>query len=339
MSMKSNAFSDRVRLVSEWFQSWNNCEQTIALYSLLSKVSPTQARFLSLVLEHSLQNGFKSPELTQLEKQANNSSELTRTCVLIEETTNYSTLWLLHLFQVATTTHIHTHVHIHTAFLSSLHSECEEQALCSLLTHLPLLHPASSEARTEYMKLLPKVMLGSSEELDYLDQCRQLLSLALVHPAFPQDEREALTFWFSQLDRKQRLIVDRKAPSPTSRIYQIKSSPEESSWSLGTGPGSGRINISGELHLGESDGFSDDELKSNSLPPGQSLYNPLASMEEPSLSYEEYVLAHSGKGVAGMSPMTSMTAPGGMSHNSGQEEFTGWKEGMKGANMVECASI
>ncbi len=75
MSMKSNAFSDRVRLVSEWFQSWNSCEQTIALYSLLSKVSPTQARFLSLVLEHSLQNGFKSPELAQLEKQANNASE------------------------------------------------------------------------------------------------------------------------------------------------------------------------------------------------------------------------------------------------------------------------
>ena len=73
--MKGNAFSDRVRLVTEWFQSWNNCEQTIALYSLLSKVTPTQARFLSLVLDHSLQNGFKSAELLKLEKQANNASE------------------------------------------------------------------------------------------------------------------------------------------------------------------------------------------------------------------------------------------------------------------------
>ncbi len=183
------------------------------------------------------------------------------------------------------------------------------------------------------MKLLPKVMLGSSEELDYLDQCRQLLSLALVHPAFPQDEREALTYWFSQLDRKQQLIVDRKAPSPTSRIYQIKSSPEEPNWGLGSGPSSGRINISGELPVyGESDGFSDDELKCHSLPPGQSLYNPAASsVEDSSLSYEEYFKAHIGKGVAGMSPMSSMTAPGGTSHNSGQqEEFTDWKEGMKG---------
>lgn len=73
--MKGNAFSDRVGLVTEWFQSWNSCEQTIALYSLLSKVTATQARFLSLVLEHSLKNGFNSAELAKLEKQANNASE------------------------------------------------------------------------------------------------------------------------------------------------------------------------------------------------------------------------------------------------------------------------
>ncbi len=66
-----NAFGDRAKLLAEWFQEWNSCEQTIALYSLLSKVSATQARFLSLVLEHSLKNG--SQELNRLEKQANNS--------------------------------------------------------------------------------------------------------------------------------------------------------------------------------------------------------------------------------------------------------------------------
>ena len=60
-------------MLAEWFQDWNSCEQTIALYSLLSKVSATQARFLSLVLEHSLKNGCDSAELSRLEKQANNS--------------------------------------------------------------------------------------------------------------------------------------------------------------------------------------------------------------------------------------------------------------------------
>ena len=177
------------------------------------------------------------------------------------------------------------------------------------------------------MKLLPKVMLGSSEELDYLDQCRQLLSLALVHPAFPQDDREALTFWFSQLDRKQRNIVDRKIPSPTSRIYQIKSTPEESNWTIGGGPSS-VINIKGELRaVGESDGFSDDELKSNSLPAGQSLYNTPSAIEEPHSSFEEYVMANIGKGIGNMAPHSHGTAP---SVITSTEELTEWKEGMKG---------
>lgn len=78
--MKGQAFGDRARLLAEWFQDWNSCEQTIALYSLLSKVSATQARFLSLVLEHSLQNGCDSQELTKLEKEANNAGELQGPC-------------------------------------------------------------------------------------------------------------------------------------------------------------------------------------------------------------------------------------------------------------------
>lgn len=71
--MKGNGFGDRATRLAEWFQDWNSCEQTIALYSLLSKVSATQARFLSLVLEHSLKNGCDSQELSKLETQANSS--------------------------------------------------------------------------------------------------------------------------------------------------------------------------------------------------------------------------------------------------------------------------
>ena len=139
------------------------------------------------------------------------------------------------------------------AFLSALHSRTEKQALALLLTHLPLLHPGNTEARKEYMRLLPKVLLGSSEAQLYLDQCRQLLSLALVHPAFPQEDRDALTFWLHKLDGKHKqgpAGVPRKivslplasttpssspssssSASPHKKVHQIKS--EESSSALG----------------------------------------------------------------------------------------------------------
>ena len=278
-------------------------------------------------------------------------------CVYIS-TTNYSPIIVVALYKdrlvcivkMTACTYAHT-----LAFLSSLHSQTEEQALAQLLAHLPLLNPGSTDARGEYMKLLPKVMLGSSEELDYLDQCRQLLSLALVHPAFPQEDREALTFWLSQLDRKQKNIVDRKAPSPSqpSRIYQIKSTPEEISWNTSSGLSSGRINISGELNMvGENDGFTesnhiaeDDEIKCNSLPPGQSLYNSPSTVERtdrpPPASYDEFTALGAKSNSIPMSCMVSvgsLTATGTMGLNSLEEggapgQQIDWMDGMKGKSF------
>lgn len=107
------------------------------------------------------------------------------------------------------------------------------------------------------MRLLPKVMLGSNEELEYLDHCRQLLSLALVHPAFPHEDRDALTFWRSKLDAK---LTDRQATSPPQqqqqqqprpppippRIRQMKTGNEEET--RGPSPtSSSRIYIEGDL--------------------------------------------------------------------------------------------
>lgn len=206
------------------------------------------------------------------------------------------------------------------------------------------------------MKLLPKVMLGSSEELDYLDQCRQLLSLALVHPAFPQEDREALTFWLSQLDRKQKNIVERKAPSPSqppSRIYQIKSTPEEISWNSSSGLSSGRIIIDGELNMiGESDTFSDanhpaedDEIRCTSLPPGQSLYNSPSTVERPSpVSYDEFTALKAKSNSIPKSCVLPVDSAVSMGHNPTEEggapgQQIDWLDGMKGKLLCNCVIL
>lgn len=62
-------FRDQVGVLAGWFKGWNECEQTVALLSLLKRVSRTQARFLQLCLEHSLAD---CTELHVLEREANN---------------------------------------------------------------------------------------------------------------------------------------------------------------------------------------------------------------------------------------------------------------------------
>lgn len=76
-------FRDQVGVLASWFKGWNECEQTVALLSLLKRVSRTQARFLQLCLEHSLA---ECAELQVLEGEANNpgrTSAKFRHCYII----------------------------------------------------------------------------------------------------------------------------------------------------------------------------------------------------------------------------------------------------------------
>lgn len=205
------------------------------------------------------------------------------------------------------------------------------------------------------MKLLPKVMLGSSEELDYLDQCRQLLSLALVHPAFPHEDREALTYWLSQLDRKQKNISDRTSNSPQRpppippRIHQIKSGED-----IGrSGGGNGRIYINGDLNrpesLGDTDSLGFDFAEENeeeihtpckfqSLQHGQSLFgssnlphhDPHTSM--PLASYDDLMMPRGVKSNSMPVPRTASLSslPGSGTGAIEEVPVVDWKTGMKG---------
>lgn len=94
--------------------------------------------------------------------------------------------------------------------MSSLHNDSEDVALQYLLSHILLLHPGNSKARAEYLKLLTKILFGSEDE-EYLYQCRQLLSLALIHPAFPPEDREKINFWLTRLEEKRRKISERSS--------------------------------------------------------------------------------------------------------------------------------
>ncbi|XP_072236059.1 protein Smaug homolog 1 isoform X2 [Leuresthes tenuis] len=169
-------FRDQVGVLASWFKGWNECEQTVALLSLLKRVSRTQARFLQLCLEHSLA---ECTELQVLEGEANSP-----------------------------------------VFISQWQGEPKERVISLVLTHLPLLKPGNTEAKGEYMRLLPRILSHTIEHGHHLEESRQLLSYALIHPATSLEDRAALAQWLNHLEERAAARGDSlERPPPAGPHY------------------------------------------------------------------------------------------------------------------------
>ncbi|XP_075042891.1 protein Smaug homolog 2 isoform X1 [Mixophyes fleayi] len=203
-------FRDQVSTLSEWFKGWNECEQTVALLSLLKRITRTQARFLQLCLEHSLSD---CSEIHILETEANSA-----------------------------------------ALISQWHQESKEKVISLLLSHLPLLQPRNTEAKCEYMKLLQKVLAYTTESNLYIEESRQLLSYALIHPATTLDDRNSLALWLNHLEERLSTVYSRhgRTDAPSTHMRQ----------------GSDEWQVPGESGMGESGhSWQDKPLRENGLMP------------------------------------------------------------------------
>ena len=83
----AHIFRDQVNTVAQWFDQWNDIEQTIACYSLLKRLGPTQARFLSLVLDYTFRD--HAYEVQILEDEANGKGKSTLSFIMLKNSQTY----------------------------------------------------------------------------------------------------------------------------------------------------------------------------------------------------------------------------------------------------------
>ena len=77
---ESSQFKEQLATVSQWFQQWTDCEQTIALCTLLKQLDSRQARFIEQLLQDLSST---DPNLEDLEQQANSIGKNNRLTVLV----------------------------------------------------------------------------------------------------------------------------------------------------------------------------------------------------------------------------------------------------------------
>ncbi|KAK3736884.1 hypothetical protein RRG08_000629 [Elysia crispata] len=155
--MKSNNFREQVALMTSWFKEWNECEQTVALYSLLKKSSPVQAIFLDQVLQQSLAD---CTDVKQLEAKANDEAYILSLQSEEKEVVTHQLLRLLPLLQVGKTSVKKAYLQLIPELLShTIHKGVNVEESRQLLSY-SLIHPAiTTEERGNF-----QMWMGSLED-------------------------------------------------------------------------------------------------------------------------------------------------------------------------------
>lgn len=176
--MNSNlAVRDQVAILNNWFGSWNRCEQTIALVSLLRRVSWIQARFLRSFVVQLCDNITASLSTEELQ-----SFEATER--LANDTA--------HLLQLG---------ELLGAEGSPKEPEGALKLVTTLLDYVLLLDTSNADTKHIYLQLIARLLssCGRGEsDASLVDRCRQLLSSVLIHPGLNGNERQTLLLWHSQ---------------------------------------------------------------------------------------------------------------------------------------------
>lgn len=134
--------------------------------------------------------------------------------------------------------------------ISQWQAESKERVISLVLTHLPLLKPGNVEAKSEYMRLLPRILAHTIEHGHHLEESRQLLSYALIHPATSLEDRAALALWLNHLEERAAARGDSlERPPPAGPHHHHQSTPPSTLNSSGSSSSSStNTSSSGNLY-------------------------------------------------------------------------------------------
>lgn len=82
------------------------------------------------------------------------------------------------------------------------------------------------------MRLLPRILAHTIEHGHHLEESRQLLSYALIHPATSPEDRAALALWLNHLEERERDSLER--PPPAGPHHHHQSTPPSTLTSSGS---------------------------------------------------------------------------------------------------------
>jgi len=191
MKYSSNAsetalFIEQVHTIQMMFESWNDCERTVAIYSMFKRLPFANLKFVVSLIDHYLKQSFNSPaRLSHFEDAANATSFLNK---LIHK---YSTLITITTSndKIDSATDLDMGLGDAKNLEDDLVSKyvSKEEIICDLLMYLPLLRASNEEGKKAYMQFVPVILEDTIKHNLPIELVQQILSYLLIHPAIKTD--------------------------------------------------------------------------------------------------------------------------------------------------------
>ncbi|XP_067646986.1 protein Smaug isoform X2 [Eurosta solidaginis] len=350
-------FSEQVATVTNFFESWNDCERTVVMYALLKRLKYSSLKFLQYAIDHALTQNF--------------SSEGNLTSVIVDINANNPS-YLQNLLNAYRTLHLNDAADaLASGPLDKETMQCygsdfqitncdehklydkKKEILREMLGMLPLLKPGNDDAKLAYLALIPAAVRDLMNERVPTELVQQIFSYMLIHPAISNEDRRSLNVWLRHLEDHLQATDRLMEPKAVNNYKMNKSKVMESDASVSSvssmtsssSISNNSASSSGNLAPGLGSGTSNRNVDWQTIAPPskQSHYTQQNSLPQPKSLPDWSLFARrdsgfSGSGVNNLSGVSSSSSGSSCSNRRNSSIADQLCDNFNGINLNELGS-
>lgn len=174
-------YSDQVKIISDFFTKWSECEKTVALCKLLKDLPVVYLKMLLSTIEQKFTDSKDIDDVQLMEQQANSKLYLTELYEQYKMTTTSES----DCFPVGEQTNFNNNNYHHFD-----HPSRKENILKDFLRYTLLLKSGNDGAKKVFLSLIPYMVEDARRGIVTTKIVRQILSFLLIHPALTNYDRQ-----------------------------------------------------------------------------------------------------------------------------------------------------
>lgn len=181
-------YSDQIKIISDFFNTWSECERTVAICKLLKFLPGFWLKFVLSTIEQQFAECTDNEHIQLMEQQSNSKLHLTK----LYETYKLTSASESECYYINEPTNNNNNYH---NLIDKGHKK--EKILNDILRYTLLLKSGNDDAKKVYLSLIPYMVEDAKRGTVTTKIVQQILSFLLIHPALNDYDRQYVQSFYS----------------------------------------------------------------------------------------------------------------------------------------------